>query len=274
MAIITLISDMGVKDHYVAAVKGAILSQLPEASIVDISHQVEAFNTGQAAFILGNAWHEFPEGTIHILGVNPEGSGKNPYMVVRHQGHFFIGADSGVFYMLFNKQPDEAIELTLKLENDHQTFPAKTLFTRVACHLAKGGSVDVLGRRVPKVKESFGPRPVVDGDSMRGQVIHIDHYGNVMTNITRELFKRLVKHHRFVITVGPSEHNINKVHKCYGDVSPGALVAFFGDTGHLEVAVNKGAPGSGGGAAQLLGLRVNHTIRVELENVPDTAVSS
>ena len=264
MAIITLTSDMGTSDHYVAAVKGAILTQLKEAMIVDISHDIAPFNNRHAAFVLQNAWPEFPEGTIHIIGVNPEADGETPHLVVRFKGHYFIGADSGLFHLLFEQQPDAIVELTLHLDKDHLTFPTKNIFVKAACHLARGGTMELLGRQVTAVREQLHVRPVVSDDAIKGEVIHVDRYGNLITNITHELFRSLVKHQAFRITIGPSRHNITVIHKAYSDVPVGERVAFFSDTGQLEIAVNKGVVGNGGGAAQLLGLRVADPVRLEV----------
>jgi S-adenosylmethionine hydrolase len=270
MAIITLLSDMGTRDHYVAAVKGAILSQLPEAVIVDISHSIAPFNNLHAAFVLRNAWKEFPPGTVHIIGVNPEANAQTAHVAVKQGGHFFIGADNGIFSLLFDERVEEAYELTLKLDTDHQTFPTKNVFVKAACHLGRGGTVEMLGRRMNTVREQLSVRPVVMGDTIKGEVIHVDHYGNVVTNITQDLFTSVVKHRKFRISLGRRMHDIEQVHKTYADVPHGERVAFFGDSGHLEIAINKGVTGGGGGAAQLLGLQVTSAILLELEPVART----
>ncbi|MBS1942879.1 MAG: SAM-dependent chlorinase/fluorinase [Bacteroidetes bacterium] len=270
MAIITLLSDMGTRDHYVAAVKGAILSQLPGAVIVDISHSIAPFNNMHAAFVLRNAWHEFPEGTIHIIGVNPEADSKTAHLAVHHRGHFFIGADNGIFSLLFDGKPEEAYELTMKLDTDHLAFPTKNIFVKAACHLGRGGIIGMLGRKVENVRELLSVRPVVMGETIKGEVIHVDHYGNVVTNISKDLFTSVVKHRNFRISFGRPMHDIRQVHKTYSDVPHGERVAFFGDSGFLEIAINKGVVGGGGGAAQLLGLGVTDAVRLELETVART----
>ncbi|MEO7080675.1 MAG: SAM-dependent chlorinase/fluorinase [Flavobacteriales bacterium] len=268
MAIITLISDMGTRDHYVAAVKGAIHTQLENAVIVDISHNIAPFNNMHTAFVLRNAWHEFPKGTIHIIGVNPEADGQTPHVVALYRGHYFIGADNGIFSLLFDGKPDELIEITLKLDTDHLTFPTKNIFVKAACHLARGGIIGALGHKYAALREQVNVRPTVMDGAIKGEVIHVDHYGNVVTNITRDLFTSVVKHRDFLITVGRSRHDITKIHKTYSDVPLGDRVAFFGDSGYLEIALNKGVTGAGGGAAQLLGLNVTSAVRVELDPVP------
>lgn len=267
MAIITLISDMGTRDHYVAAVKGAIHTQLEGATIVDISHAIAPFNNMHASFVLRNAWPEFPKGTIHIIGVNPEANGQSPHVVALYRGHYFIGADNGIFSLLFDGKPEELVEITIKLDTDHLAFPTKNIFVKAACHLARGGIAGALGRKLTAVKEQIHLRPVVLEDTIKGEVIHVDHYGNLVTNITKELFSNVVKHREFRISFGRAMNDITKIHKTYSDVPTGERVAFFGDSGYLEIAVNKGVVGAGGGAAQLLGLNVTSAVRLELEPV-------
>jgi S-adenosyl-L-methionine hydrolase (adenosine-forming) len=264
MSLITLTTDMGLKDHYVAVVKGAIYSQVPDARIVDISHSITPFDNAQAAFVLRQAYPEFPRGTVHLIGVNPEATGNTPHLVVRHDGQYFIGADNGIFPLIFDAKPHEAFELTMKLDDDHATFPLKNVFVKAAAHLLKGGTAEVIGRRTVQIREMMSFRPATDITSIRGAVIYIDSYGNVVTNIARLQFQDLVKGQPFRITFGRHSYDITTVSKSYGDVPQGERLAFFGSTGQLEIAVNKGVDGMGGGAAGLLGLRVNDPVRVEL----------
>lgn len=269
MSIITLTTDMGLRDHYVAAVKGAILSQYPEARIVDVSHGITPFNNAQAAFVLRHAYPEFPRGSIHIIGVNPDtDGGQTPHLVVRHDGHFFVGSDNGIFSLLFDGMPHEAYELSMMLDDDHQSFPVKSVFVKAACHLARGGTPDVIGRKVVRVRELIGFQPAVDTASIRGKVVHIDHYGNLITNVRKQLFHEVGKGRTFVIRFGRRKDDIAKLHKNYGEVPPGTRVAFFGTNDLLQIAVNKGAEGAGGGAAGLLGVHDGDPVRVEFGEWP------
>jgi S-adenosylmethionine hydrolase len=269
MAIITLTTDMGLKDHYVAAVKGAILRQHAEALIVDISHLITPFNNAQAAFVLRNAYPEFPRGTIHIIGVNPDtDGGQTPHLVVRHDGHFFVGADNGIFSLLFDGMPHEAFELTMMLDDDHLTFPTKSVFVKAACHIARGGTPDVIGRKVVRIREQIGFQPAVDPNSIRGKVLHIDSYGNLITNVRKQLFNEVGKGRTFRIGFGRFKDDITRLDGTYGDVPQGERVAFFGANGLLQIAVNKGAEGSGGGAARLFGVHEGDAVRVEYGEWP------
>src|SRR5512138_1750299 len=145
MAIITLTSDWGLRDHYIGSVKGAILRQHPEAVIVDISHLVEPFNLNQAAFIIRNSYRSFPKGTIHILGINEEASIETPHTLVLHEGHYFIGADNGIFSLIFDEKPEQILEIDVVQDSDYYTFPSRDVFAKVACHIAQGLPYEELG---------------------------------------------------------------------------------------------------------------------------------
>ena len=221
MRIITLTTDMGLQDHYVAVIKAAILTDCPEATIVDITHNIPPFNNDRAAYVLGQAYPEFPRGTIHIIGVNPEVEPETPHLIVRHDGHYFIGADNGIFSLLFPDGPHESFELTMKLDESRISFPTKQVFTKVACHLAKGGTPEVIGRKVVRIKKQLVFKPVANGSAIRGAISHVDNYGNLLTNIDRDIFQKVGKGRNFRITFSGELKGIENVYASYGDVSPG-----------------------------------------------------
>ena len=266
MAIITLTTDMGTKDHYVAVVKGAIMVQEPSAVVVDITHEIRPFHTSEAAYVVRNAYSAFPPGTIHIVGVNPEADRFTAHVVAQHNGHYFIGADNGIFPLVFEGMPEEAYEITMKLDDDHAAFPTRTVFVKAACHLARGGRPETIGRKMGALKELFNIKPTVDERTIVGRVVYIDHYGNAMTNVRKQLFDAHRGGRAFRIHFGHSDDDLDQIHSTYGDVSNGVCMAFFNASGHLEIAVNKGVEGSGGGAARLLGLHENDAIRIEFSD--------
>ncbi|MCB9169172.1 MAG: SAM-dependent chlorinase/fluorinase [Flavobacteriales bacterium] len=267
MSIITLTTDMGTRDHYVAAVKGRILGLFPGATIVDVTHEVKPFDNAHAAFVVRNAWPHFPEGTVHVIGVNPEADEVIPHVAVRQGGHWFIGADNGLFSLILGGRPEAVFSLHPTDDPDAMTFPTKGVFARAACHLAQGRPVAEIGSAQDGIRQMIGFAPAADPESIRGAVIHIDVYGNAVTNIHRDLFVRVVKDRAFRIAFGRSQNDITTLHRTYGEVPQGERVAFFGASGLLEIAVNKGAEGSGGGAARLFGLHVQDPVRIELQDV-------
>ncbi|HRD52463.1 MAG TPA: SAM-dependent chlorinase/fluorinase [Flavobacteriales bacterium] len=263
MAIITLTTDMGTKDHYVAVVKAAIMQQEPSALVVDITHEVRPFHTAMAAHVARNAFPAFPAGSIHIIGVNPEADAITAHVVARHEGHHFITADNGILPLVFEGRPYEAFELTMKLDDHHAAFPTRSVFVKAACHLARGGTAETIGRRMPNLRELIGFAPSIQENAIVGRATYVDHYGNVMTNIKRSLFDEMVSGRSFRIRFGRTANDLTKIHTTYSDVSNGVCLAFFNASGHLEIAVNKGSDGNGGGASRLLGLHEGDAVRVE-----------
>src|SRR5436190_860419 len=195
MPIITLTTDYGLKDHFVGALKGKILSEFSEVKIVDISHNIDPFNTVEASYIIAASYMSFPKGTVHIIGVDAERNTENQHIAMQWNDHYFICADNGILSMLIQKGgPQKMVEI-----NVHDRFPADAsdldVFIKVACHLAKGGVLDVLGIETTTIKQvtELEPTVSVDGNSIKGYVIYIDHFGNVVTNITKKLFMEVGK---------------------------------------------------------------------------------
>jgi len=259
MAIITLTSDWGLKDHYAGAVKGAILRQLPDARIVDISHQIPAFDLNQAAFIIRNFYPNFPEGTIHIISINTEAAVESPHTLVFHKGHYFIGADNGIFSLLFDEKPEKIIELDVIQDSDYFTFSTRDVFVKVACHIAKGNPIGELGFPKENILQKMAFRPVIQNDLIKGKVIYIDNYENVFINITESLFKSVVKKRKFAITFRSLNYRITGISKSYKDVNQGDMLALFSTSGYIEIAIREGK------ASSLLGLKMDQLVTVELE---------
>ncbi len=267
MKVITLTTDMGLKDYYVASVKGTILRQFPEAVIIDISHQIAPFDVVQAYFVLSNCYVDFPKGTIHIIGVNPFETDDSRHLLIEHEGHYFIGADNGIFSLLFPQTPSRIYELNLVEDTFTQSFPTKNIFAKAATHIAKGGSPEVIGNRIQKIKELQLLRATAERNIIKGTVIYIDSYGNVITNISIQLFNEVGKNRPFKIYLTRAGYTISKIRKNYNEVPEGEKLALFSSSGHLEIAINKGVEGSGGGANKLFGLKISDTITIEFEDI-------
>jgi len=257
MAIITLISDWGLKDHYLGAVKGAILSQLPDATIIDVSHTIPAFDLNQAAFIVRNFYKNFPPGTIHILNINTEASIETPHTLVIHEGHYFIGADNGIFSLIFDELPQQIYELEILQDTDYFTFSSRDIFVKVACHIAQGKPVGDLGKPRTTLLQKISFKPVIDGNLIKGKVIYVDNYENVFTNITETFFNSFVKGKKFAILFRSSAYRITEISKAYKDVVEGEMLALFSTSGYLEIAINQGK------ASSLLGLKTDQSVMVE-----------
>ena len=272
MSIVTLTTDMGEKDYYVASVKGRILTLCPQAQIVDVTHLVSPFKIAQAAYLLKHCMGEFPMNTVHIIGVDGEPlvhftqPEKSVYpTVLKYKGQYFVGADNGVFSLILeNDEPEGIWRLDDVLSRPAlMNFPTKNIFAPAACNILNGKSIEDFATPVDSLKKAISLSPVIDGHVLRGVVVYIDHYGNAITNISRSDFERIGKDVPFTIYFRRKEYYIDKISGGYNEVAEGEKVAIFNDSGHLEIAINKGTPDNGGGANSLLGLRENDIVRVE-----------
>lgn len=260
MGIITLISDWGLSDYYVAAVKGMIHKFHPEAYIVDISHKIQPFDSAEAAYILKNAYPSFPEGTVHIIGINTEESLKEVHIVAYYDKQYFIGTDDGIFSLIFDSEPDSIYELDVALESSTFTFSSRDRFAKAAAHLLKGGKPEELGPAKKGLIKKMLFNPVINEDSLKGMIIHIDNYHNLVTNISKDDFKKFTMGSKFEISFRSQRYKVSKMHESYGDVRPGEIVALFTGNNMLEIAINKGK------AASLLGIHKNDPIVVTRVN--------
>lgn len=275
MSIITLTSDMGHKDYYVGALKGSIYKQLPDAHLVDISHEVQPFNKFEAAFFVKNALLEFPDNTIHLIAVDdtpkininlPTKNDEWP-TVVRYKNQYLIGVDNGIFGLILGEDHAQSIHRiseALTTPNIFQ-FPAKNILAKIAVRIAQGEALDSIGDPVDSIKLMNIGLPVIEEHLIRGTVIYIDVYGNLITNITEELFKSVGKGEPFTMYFKNRSYFIDKISGSYNDVPQGERVGVFNSSGLLEIAINQGVPGNGGGANELLGMRINEVVRIEFE---------
>jgi hypothetical protein len=254
MPIITLTSDWGQKDHYLAAIKGNIKNRLPEADIIDISHDIKPFSLKETSFIIKNCYDTFPEGTVHIIAVRTESSKDSPHMAALYDGQYFLCADNGLFSLIFDFRPDKLIVLSADLVR-HPTFSALDTLVMAAVELAKGKDIKALGNETDEWVQKTHLRPVVSGNIIKGVVVYVDNYENVITNISRTLFEEVGNGRRFLIECRSEE--VDRIYNNYSEAGVGDVMALFSHTGFLEIAINHGH------ASSLLGLYVNDPIRVE-----------
>lgn len=274
MPIITLTTDFGLKDHFAGAVKGAIYSELDSVNIVDISHGVSPFHIMEAAYIIQNAYKNFPEGTIHIIGIDSEENPENKHIAVKLDGHFFICANNGIISLITkNFRPEEMVEINIH-DRITTNFTVLDVFVKVACHIARGGTLGVIGKPITEVKETTGIHPVVNSDqkTIIGNVIYVDNYGNVVTNISKTLFEDVGKGRPFEIKM--RRVTFNKIYKKYSDAinfniekskrieEDGKKLAIFNSAGYIELALYKSNPSSVGSASTLFGVDYLDTVTV------------
>jgi S-adenosylmethionine hydrolase len=261
MAIITLTSDLGRKDSYLASVKGSIYSQLESAKIVDITNDIAPFNIQEAAYVLRNCFKDFPQGTIHIISVDDEITSANEHLAVKANGHYFIGTDNGLFSLLLNEMKAEKIvRLNISQSTNCMTFATKNIFVPAACHLARGGTMEIIGTEVADFEvKSSELKAVIEKNLIRGVVIYVDGYGNAITNISKKVFEGVQKGRAFSILFGREYEQITTISEKYKAVSPGGKLALFGENDLLQIAINQGE------ANKLLGLNLHEIIRIEFK---------
>ncbi|MFM1876092.1 MAG: hypothetical protein RL266_1829 [Bacteroidota bacterium] len=248
---------MGLRDHYVGVLKGTILRHFPEARIVDLSHEIKAFYVPGAALTVRNSYRDFPKGTVHLIGVAPNRTAMIDHLAVEYKGQYFVGADNGMFPLIFESGPTKVVDLSFITQTSTSAiFPSRDIFAVAATHLAKGGIMEVLGRPAEIINRNGTYVPIIDGSTIRGMAIHIDVYGNIITNIDQSLFHAVGQGREFEIRLRREQHIINRVVLSYSDVPDGEKMALFGATGLLEIAIN------GTNASQLLGIKHEDVISI------------
>jgi len=277
MALITLTTDFGEKDYFAGAVKGAIYSELSDVRIVDISHSVSPFHISEAAYIIKNAYKSFPKGSIHIIGIDSELTPENKHLAVKLDDHYFICANNGILSLLASEiMPEKIVEINIH-DKIQTNFPVLDVFVKVACHISRGGTLEVIGKNVRDIKHLKQFEPIINSekDQILGHVIYIDNYGNVITNISRKLFESVGKARDFKISA--RNVNFNVIHETYShainfDVEKehrkeedGKKLAVFNSAGYIELAIYKSNPSTVGSAASLFGLEYLDTITVNFE---------
>ncbi|HWZ04143.1 MAG TPA: SAM-dependent chlorinase/fluorinase [Mucilaginibacter sp.] len=259
MAIITLTTDLGDKDIYQAALKGSILKLLPTVNIVDITNSVAAYNIQQAAFILKNSFYYFPDDTVHLIGIDTVYNEETRYLAIKYKNHYFVGADNGIFSLMFDTEPEEIFELNIMQDLKFLHFPLADIFVKAACHLADNGKLSEIGLRVEEIEKKMNLQPVVEKNLIKGAVIYIDSFQNVITNITKDFFTSVQQGRRFLLSFKRNE-TINHLSWHYNEVPEGEKLCLFGISDHLEIAINKG------NASGLLGLNLGDTIVIDFHD--------
>jgi S-adenosylmethionine hydrolase len=279
MAIITLTTDFGEKDHFASAIKGAIYNELPDARIVDISHRVSPFNIPEAAYIIQNAYNSFPKGTIHVIGIDSELNPENKHIAIKLDDHYFVCANNGIMSMICaDIAPEKIVEINIH-DKIQTSFPVLDVFVKVACHIARGGTLEVIGKSIENIKPIKNMVPFVNDSKTQilGNVIYVDNYGNVVTNIKRAFFENIQKGRAFEIWA--RNYKFKTIYKKYSDIvnfdipeetrqDEGRRLLVFNSGGFLEIAVYKGNSDGAGSAATLLGLKLMDVIRVDFITSP------
>jgi S-adenosyl-L-methionine hydrolase (adenosine-forming) len=250
MPIITLLTDFGTSDSYVAEVKGVLLSGAPGATLVDVSHAVPPGSIATAAYLLGRTWKHFPVGTVHFVVVDPGVGTTRRAVAVARDGQFFVAPDNGVLTPVFGTGAE--VWTLAEPEGASPTFHGRDLFAPAAARLANGATLADVGAMVlePPVLLA-APLPLYEGKKVHGEILHVDRYGNLVTTFTPALVPPYAILESEDMAIGP-------IRRTFGDVAQGELLAYWGSSGLLEVAVRDGS------AARRLGIGVGGRVTARL----------
>jgi len=274
MSIITLTTDFGTKDHFVGSIKGTIYSELPNARIVDISHHIAPFNIIETAYILKNAYKGFPDESIHIIGVDSELNDENKHIALKLDNHYFICANNGIISLLTAEiKPEKIVEINIH-DRIETSFPVLDIFVKVACHISRGGTLEVIGKAITDVKKLVELQPSISADntSISGNIIYIDNYGNAISNISKKIFKEVGKGRDFEIIA--NRYVFKKIYSKYSEFvdfsipkenrqNEGSRLALFNAANYLEIAIYRSNLNTVGGASSLLGLKYRDKITIK-----------
>ena len=276
MPIVTLTTDFGHKDFSVSVIKGALIQQISNVTIIDISHEISPYNPSETAYILKNAFRSFPNGSIHIIGLESEWTPENSHLVMEFEEHYFISSDNGVLSLIKEDlNASKIVEINIH-KKVISTFPVLDVFINVAAHIARKGKLEVIGKSITDIKELTNIKPVINKDKNQilGSVIYIDNYGNLVTSIKESLFYEVGKSRSF--TIFARSIKFKNIYKSYSQAidfnlpkgkreEDGKKIALFNTAGHLELAVYKSNPLTVGGAGSLFGLGYRDPVTVQFD---------
>lgn len=259
MTIVTFMSDFGKEDHYVAAVKAAILKINPNVGIIDISHEIYPSDIGHASYVLKSVFKDFPEGTIHLCAIDIANREPSRLVAIKLEEHYFVGSDCGIFSLLSDQQPTMAIELNND-QPEYSTFEAKDILAPVVGKLANGSDLKDFGKDAGQLKTLYARQLKVTKREIAGNIIRVDHYGNLITNIKKSEFDIITKingNKPFQVCFG--RERCSRFHKSFFEVDSGEYFIIFNSNGLLQIGINKG------NASELLGLNLDAPVTINFE---------
>ena len=257
MALVTFMSDYGTRDHYVASVKARMLRVNPGLQLIDITHAIEPYSVMHAAHVLKYLYRDFPQGTVHVVAVGSHNERKPGCIAVKQDDHFFVGPDNGVFSLITEQVPAAIVDLSGHLDQSLGSFPARSIYAETAARLASGADIQDMGRRLDDMRRFTNRHLRAASNQLSGQVIHIDHYGNLVTNIDRQTFDDMRAGRSFKVRVARDQFSNLQEH--YHQVDNGEVFVLFNDTNLLEIGINMG------NAAQLLGIGFDYPVHIFFE---------
>jgi len=251
MSIVTLLTDFGTSDSYVAEMKGVVLSHTPTAVLIDITHNIHPGDVRSAAYVLGRSWHQFPPGTVHLVVVDPGVGTERASLAFSGRGHCFVGPDNGVFTPVLHDTEVEISALATPAEAS-PTFHGRDVFAAAAAALAGGASLVSLGQSFSGIPHRLAYTvPHFEGKTIIGEIVYIDRFGSLVTNLSTELVPPYA-------TLEVEDLDVGPIRRTFNDVTAGGLLAYVGSGGAIEIAVRNGS------AARRLGIGVGGRVRARL----------
>ncbi|HRI80270.1 MAG TPA: SAM-dependent chlorinase/fluorinase [Cyclobacteriaceae bacterium] len=257
MAIVTLLSDSGDTDHYVAAIKARVLSTNPGLTLVDISNSIAACDIAHGAFVLKSVFRDFPKGTVHIVAVDASGNKGDAFIALQLEDHYFVSIDNGLLGLISDKPHQNLVELNA-INPVVTTFPEKDILAPAAARLASGVSLSSLGTPLPSFKKMTDRHVKATKRQILGHVVRVDTYGNLITNIEKEVFDVLSKGKVFTLQFGGEK--VRRIHTHYFQAEQGDCFVLFNSLGLLEIGIFKG------NASELLGLSYDSPVNIIFED--------
>jgi len=253
MQIVTLITDLGNTDYYLGALKGSILKECGAIQLIDVATQISSFDIRHGAYVLGKSFSFFPENTIHFLHLNaPESNGK--MILVRHQNHYIVGFDNGSIPLALGEIPSETYLVQREKFSNKSSLFAESIVGIINA-IKNQQPLESIGTKTQQIRRLTRLKSFCSVGNIRGNILHIDKYGNGITNISREEMQQFIGEKKFVIYLNTWEGT--EILESYNDVAPGEVVCFFNAENYLEIAINKNK------STNLIGVKIDNPILIE-----------
>lgn len=259
MNYITLLSDYGNASHYAASIKGSLYKSIKDLQIVDISHNIHAFDILQAAFVLKNTYQNFPTGTIHFICVDVNFHLYQQIILVENKGHYFLAADNGIINLMFDETPAAVWVIKQELVLQAGSFIENGLFVQIATHISGKKPLDEIAQKGAIRNNSHSQAIEISDSTIRAKVVFIDGFNNAFVNVSKPVFEHVRKGRKFKIYYHGKEY-IDKIVSNYSEAKGGEDLALFNHNDYMEIAMNRGQ------ASQLLGIKIGHTIIIEFSD--------
>jgi len=240
MPALTLSTDIGQTDYLAGAIKGQLITAVPNGTVVDITHQLSPFNYQQSAYICKNAFKYFPPGTFHIVLINFFETAPTHILLVELNGQYIICPDNGIITMITGIKPSEIFAISTNTNGKATLLQCTQVIAETIKKLVNGATIDSVAGTVNLIDEKYPMRSASGPDWIESQIIFIDNFENVVVNLTQQEFEELRKNRKFRIVLMRNSEFIEKISDHYAAVQPGENMAWFNSAGYLEIAINKG----------------------------------